>query len=98
MCPASSGQIEEMQCLPMQAILTLSPTMGISGPILTPGGCRWDEVGELPKLLPALGGEGEAQLEDEPPSLQALAGVPRRYQHVSKGPSGGSLYCSAFSV
>lgn len=62
MCPASSGQIEEMQCLATQATLTLSPTMGISGPTLTPGGCRWDEVGELPKLLPALRGRGGSSI------------------------------------
>ena len=30
--------------------------MGISGPILTPGGCQWDEARELPKLLPVLWG------------------------------------------
>lgn len=69
---------------------SLSPTMGISGPILTPGGCQWDEARELPKLPSAPWGlEGEATLEDELPSLQAPAGVPRRYQHVSQGASGG---------
>ena len=81
------------------AILTLSPTTGISGPILTPGGCQQDEARELPKLLPALWGlEGEATLEDELLSLPAPDRVPRRYHHVSQGASGGSLHYSAFSV
>lgn len=34
------------------SILTLAPTIRISGPILTPGGCPWDEKGTLPKLHP----------------------------------------------